>query len=342
MDYFTFGIDIIITFAIYGIIALSTNLDMGYGGIPNLAKLLFVAGGAFFVGGISTRILKWLSGIGGSFIQDNIMVISELGKMMNNTGIGLTYFFGSIIGAMLFCALLGGVIALTARKLSRDYLAISSIAFAEALPIIGYNWKPFVGGYVGVGIPNPFSWSENSYIALAIVSLGLLLGVYLFIRRITNSPFGRKLRAIRDDPVLASSLGYDIKKTKTKTIMLAAMIGAIAGVLYVFNTCGLVANAYTVKKWTFFPVAMMILGGSGNNYGTLAGVGIFVFIRKIIFMYSSIIALYIPFSVGYFDSIVFGMFIVLLILYRPQGLFPEKPISTVSIKETKNKIMGGE
>src|SRR3989338_5059827 len=144
--------------------------------------------------------------------------------------IGHVAFYG--IGAYT-SALLAFLLAIPTLKLKGDYFAIATLWFAIVIENIFKNWISLTRGPLGLpGIPKPgiFGFSISGFSYLVLVAFFLLV-VYLFSRHITNAPFGRVLKAIREDELAASSLGKNVVKYKTQILMISAFFAGIAGSL---------------------------------------------------------------------------------------------------------------
>jgi len=106
---------------------------------------------------------------------------------------------------------------------------------------------------------------------------------------------------------------------------LGSVIASLAGVLYAFYCQAVMATAFGRTDWTFYPWLMIMLGGRGNNMGTLAGVVIFVLVRRSIVIFKHDIQAYVPIETIWLEMLMMSAFLILVMIYRPQGLVPEKP-----------------
>lgn len=334
---FLFLRDLIIIFAIYLIITLSLNLEHGYAGIPNFGKVLAVAGGAFFVGFFPGRILAWIFEVGldKDFIKYNRIIVAQESVILQNLPfLSIAIFFLTLILAGLIGGLLGFVAAYPAIRLREDYLAIMLLAMGEAIGVIGYNYTPLIGGTLGVSVPDVFRWAgEWRYVVSLLFILGISILVLLYLERLIRTPLGRMLRAIRDNEEVAESLGKDVTKIRTKTIVIASAIAAVGGALYAFNTCNVIAPTYNRVSWTFWPWVMMILGGAANNMGVMLGTVIFVCVRKLIIYYKAQLEPFVPFQVVWLDFLLLGVTLIIILMYRPEGIIKEKPTFTLSYEK---------
>jgi ABC-type branched-subunit amino acid transport system permease subunit len=242
-------------------------------------------------------------------------------------------FFLGIIASMFLAGLFGYIIAIPTADLREDYWAIVTLAAGEIVRIFFLNedWVvgggPYRGGAYGVGdIPQPFRshFAAQTYpfFYLGIVLVCLLL-TYLIINRLTNSPFGRVLKSIREgDDNLAQAMGKDVKKFRIKAMAIGGIFGGLAGCLYA-HYYGFISPQEFVPLETFIVWAMVIVGGEGNNKGAILGSVI------IILFYNSTRYLkdYVPINETTLASlrmVAIGVLIVVVMLFMKEGLIKEK------------------
>lgn len=328
-----FLVDLLAIFAVYVIINLSLNLEFGYTGIPNFGKVLAVGAGAFVAASIPGRIFAGMAGIEGDYITENLAIVSQINVwLVDNTGIGFAVFFLTLGIAAAVGGGLGILTSYPAIRLRGDYLAITLLAFGESIRIIGNNFTPLVGGTLGVQVPDPLSFLPDE-LRFPAATIGLVLiaaVVFVFSERMIRSPLGRLLRAVRDNEVAAESLGKNTTQIRIRVIMVSAALAAIGGALYAFYVGGTIAFAYDRASWTFWPFLMILIGGLANNKGVIIGTLIFVTLRKIIIFYKDSLEGYVPFDAVWLDFLLLGIILLLILLYRPQGIFVEKPTATIA------------
>lgn len=340
-----FIVDLIATLAPYLLITLSLNLEYGYGGIPNFGKALSVAAGAFVVGYLPGRLAARLLGIGQGldYLKNNIAIVTEITKVLQaNILLSLLILALTLVVAIIVGAAMGFLASYVVirKRLDFAYLAMTLLAGAEVLVIIGYNYEEIAYGSRGVSVPDPFAWTGvNRFPAITLFMLIVAIAVFVYLHFLTTSPLGRLLRAIRDNEDAALALGKDIVKIRLKTMALSSGIAALAGALYSFYTVSVIATAYDRVSWTFWPLLMVILGGAANNTGVFLGTFTFLTVRKIITFYKETLAPFVPFDVVWLDPLLLGTFLLIILLYRPHGLIPEKPVKTISVTEPALKNM---
>ncbi len=329
-----FIVDLLAIFAIYVIVNLSLNLEFGFTGIPNFGKVLAVGAGAFVAASIPGRIFAGIAGIEGDYIGDNLAIVSQINVwLVDNTGIGFAVFFLTLGVAAVVGAGLGLLTAYPAIRLRGDYLAITLLAFGESIRIIGNNFTPLVGGTLGVQVPDPLSFLPDD-LRFPVATIGLVLialAFFIYSEKLIRSPLGRMLRAVRDNEVAAESLGKNTKQVRIKIIMVSAALAAIAGALYAFYVGGTIAFAYDRASWTFWPFLMILIGGLANNKGVVIGTLVFVTLRKFIIFFKDSLQGFVPFDVVWLDFLLLGIILLAVLLYRPQGIFVEKPTPTISM-----------
>jgi len=325
-------------FSLYSILALTLNLEYGFSGQLNFGKVLFYAVGAFSTGIIIANILPLLAGAvqydlcGAEAMQQRIL----LGRSVPHLTIPL--FFVTLVAGASVAAVFGYLLSTPALRIKEGfYLGIVLMAASEAVRIIARSYEPLVCAYHGLGgIPNPLAWVDNPQVEMigmpAIIWITAIL-IYIYVNRLTNSPFGRMLKAIRDDEVASDAYGKFVRKAKVKVLVLGSAISGLAGVLYTYYI-GFVAADDFITARTFDVWVIVTLGGTGNNKGVLLGSLVMTVIDRGTRMLSAgITGLEIPFEVNYLRFVIVGFIMLLLLLYRPQGILPEKPIKTPAFEE---------
>ena len=355
--------------AVYLIITISLNIEYGYAGIPHFGKVLAVAGGAFLAGFLPGRVallLLKLSPAGGNvnidcgvaagrfitslddalelYIPCNVGVIDWLGKILaSDIGFAFLLIVITLSASALLGALLGFITSYPGIRLRGDYLAMVLLAMGELLRIVGYNYEPLVGGTLGISVPNLYAWAggELRFVVASVFIVLIAVGVYVYAELLVRSPLGRLLRAMRDNEVTAESLGKDVAALRMKTLMVGSAIASLGGALYALYAGGVIATTYSRVSWTFWPWVMVILGGTANNVGTLAGTSAFVVFRQLIIFYKDRLSGFVPFNIVWLDTLILGAVLLIILLQRPEGIIPEKP--TLTLKRDKLlRIIGGD
>ncbi len=335
-------VNIALWFGLYLIVTLSLNLEYGYGGIPNFGKAFAVLMGAFAIGGIINRILIYIFSISGQIIEASSKIKTIVNSIIiSNPSIGVALFLLSIVLSFILGCLAGALFILPSVKLKEDYLAITLLAISEVTYLICYYNVDLIGGYYGVSIPDVFSFVPGEKRVFVFSGIVLLISfiIYLMLNKLLNTPYGRLLKAIRENEDVVKAYGKNIMTIKIKTVSLGSGIAAIAGALYSLYSVNVISSSFTRVEWTFYPFLMVLLGGAGNNKGILLGTLIFVVVKILLTMYkfeiSSILNL--PFEAVWLEYIMFGVLMLIILFYRPEGLIREKPIFTKPIKNVIEK-----
>jgi branched-chain amino acid transport system permease protein len=243
---------------------------------------------------------------------------------------GLPWIVG-IIGAMLATALAAVLIGLLTIRLRGDFLAIATFGIAILIQLLSLNLEPLTGGSQGLSrIAKPLSGVFTDPLAYNTFYLLLMLAVaatvYLALERILGSPWGRVLRAIREDETAAQALGKSPLRFRLEAFVIGSTLMGLAGALYV-SFIGFVSPFDFLPILTFQVWAMLIVGGSGNNRGALLG----TLVVWGLWAASGIaVSKLVPPSHAAQGAavqvILIGLVLVLMLLYRPRGLIGERPM----------------
>ena len=237
----------------------------------------------------------------------------------------------ALVGGILLSGLIAWVVGILTIRLRRDYLAIATFGVAVAFENLMRNAEWLSGGAKGMrGFERPFEITIADPFLFNIIFfcfvLLVLLGVYLFLEKLIRSPFGRLLRAIREDEVAAQSLGKAPNKIRLTAFVVGSMIMGLAGGLYA-TFYAFVSPQDVLPTLTFQIWAMLIVGGSGNNQGGILGAFlIWAAWTASGWMLSKFAPVEAQLYTGTLQYIMIGMIIVGMLLWRPQGLLPEKLI----------------
>jgi len=287
MDYL---IHILVVSLIYSIFAISLNLELGYTGLYNFGHVAFFGIGAY------TSSLLSLAGV--------------------PVSIGL-------VAAMSVAGAAGALLALPALRLSGDYFAVATLAFAEMARLAFLNERWLTKGPMGLpGIPRP-DWIGGGLGALPrflLFCLAVTLIAWCLVRGLTKAPFGRALKVVREDPYVAEALGKNVFSVKIRAFALGSVLAGMAGGLWAHYITYISPSDFTLTE-TILVLLCVVLGGRGTNRGPVLGAFLVVFFQE------SLRFLPIPahFSqyVAPIQGMVYGAVLVLLMLKRPQGILPE-------------------
>jgi branched-chain amino acid transport system permease protein len=322
-------LDLVMFFLLYLIVTMNLNFMYGYTGIPHFGISLSVAGGGYVVGALSGRILRWWYNVYPEldFMYENGKITDQINLYLAHdpvTGIGLFLFMVAL--SLVLNACLGYIVSRPAIRLTGSYLIIVLIGMAEAVRVIGMNYYPLVGGTFWVHVPDAFAWMGGfrRFGYLLIAGLFTLI-VFLLLQSLSTSPLARVVRAVRENAVSAECVGKDVVGIRTRIVVMCSALTSISGVLYGFYIHAVLSTSYTRATWTFYPWLMFMVGGVGNNMGATVGTFIFITLRRLIIFYKHSIEAYVPFQVQWLEQIMIGIMLLLIIIFRPQGLIPERP-----------------
>ncbi len=297
--------------AIYGVLALGLNIQWGYTGILDFMYIAFVA-----VGGYTTALLM--------LPPAQPTVLGEFYILGLNWPFIPALLAGGVVAAVL--ALIVGLLSL--NRLRSDYFAIVTVAVGLVLYTVAGNDTRLVNGWDGISaIPQPFFDSLNVDInTYGFYFLGLcvvvLILVYLFSERLYRSPFGRALRTVREDELVAQGLGKNVFTLRLKAFVIGAFIAGIGGALLVIYVDAFNPSAWTTGE-TFFIWAALLLGGSANNRGALLGAllvpVLFAEATRYLPTFSSS-----PQLIDAIRYIAIGTLLILTVAFRPQGIIAER------------------
>lgn len=278
--------------AVYGIAAISLNLQAGVGGLLNFGQVAFFGLGAYGVGIASHQ--------------------------------GLPLWIG-VLGGIAAAALAGAALGRLGRTLLADYWAIATLALAELLRLVFLNEEWLARGADGIGsIPGlwgMFSGTARDAAILATIA-AVLVAVYFVAERITKVQFGRVARLMREQPNLAAALGYDIVKIKMRVMMVGAAIAAIGGALLT-TYISFIGPGQLRPVDTFLVWAIIVVGGLGNHIGAIVG----AFVINLLYVGSRFVNDYVNLPVDTAASLrllLVGLILMGFLLFRTNGLVPER------------------
>lgn len=281
---------LVIEMLILAIAGCAANLLMGYGGMVH-----FGAAGPYAVGAYATALVLLKTGC--------------------PFGVGM--IAGPVMAAVVFvpigwfCVRRGGI-----------YFALITLAFAQLIWAVVSKWYGFTGGDDGlIGIPVPAllaSIRSYYYFTLIIAAVGFFL-----MWRAANSPLGKAIQAIRDNPERAEFVGIDVRWYQLIMFVISAFFLGLAGSLYVgFNTSIFPSNIDFLKTTDILVVCL--LGGMERFYGPIMGAIAYLFLVKVILTYTE------------YWQIIMGFIVVLLVLFARRGIagfLPERPSTAESARE---------
>jgi branched-chain amino acid transport system permease protein len=325
-----------LNFGIGAILALSLNIEVGLTGIPQFGRVMAVLVGALAAGGLMSRIAAALLGLpwGIEYAEASSRYASIINTALaNNPLLAIALLVTVLILAIVLGSIIGYAAAFPALRLRESYLGITLLSFGEILRSILYNYTPLIGGTKGLSIPDVFRFIHGYRSQVAIAFILVMTIIALFIaERINRSPLGRAMKAVRDSEIAAEVYGKDIATIRAYALIIGSAMASVAGALYALFTQTIYAYQFSRYEFTFLPWAYMMLGGVGNNIGVVLGVLLFSTARMMIVMYKYEISMVIPIDPIWLEYLLTGLIIVVITMFRPKGLLPEKPAFTLPRK----------
>lgn len=302
-------VDYLVFFAIqasiFAVVCLGLNLQWGYTGLFNIG-----VSGFFLVGAYAFAIL-----CGPAYG-------SHLG------GFGLPFVVG-LAGALIASAVVAFVVGIPTLRLREDYLAIVTIGIGTVLQLVALNAAWLTNGSQGMpGIPRPLAgWpgAGRNLLMLAITA-GTVLVVYAALEAMVRSPWGRVLKAIREDETAAASLGKNAFAFRMQAFVIGSAIMGLGGALYA-SFIGFVSPEDFLPILTFQVWAMLIVGGSGNNKGAVLGAALMWAVWS---ASGSAAQALLPADLqvkgGATQIILIGLVLMVTLVLRPRGLIGEEAV----------------
>ncbi len=288
--------------AIYGLFSLGLNLQWGIGGLVNFGHVAFMTIGAYAV------------------------------ALLTRSG-GMPWGWALLIGVGL-AGCLGLLIGLATLRLREDYLAIVTIGMAEIVRLITNNEEWLTQGTRGVfgyTIPLLSAVSPQTYSWLFALALIITIGLILSrLEWLVRSPWGRVLKAIREEEVVPTALGKNVFSYKLQAFVLGSIIAALAGAFLAWQLKAVYPSTFsaliTFEAWT-----IVSIGGAGNNWGVLIG--------ALFYQFYTTAPRFLPETIkqtlggGRIEAIqiiMIGLTLIAVMVWRPQGLLGKKAELTLN------------
>jgi ABC-type branched-subunit amino acid transport system permease subunit len=277
------------TTLIYVILGVSLNLIMGFTGIFSVAHAAFMALGAYATG---------------------VMTLSY----------GWNFFLALPLG-MAVAAAVGAGVAYASLRLRGNYYVIASFAFQVIAVTVLLNWTAVTRGPMGLpGIPKPtlLGHAFDSYAAFLLPTGLVTVLCCLAAWRLARAPYGRILRAIREDEAAVQSLGKSVTYYKISVFVAGSAMAAAGGSLLAAHLSYISPQLFGIEE-SMFILSIVVIGGLGNLWGPWLGAPVMLLIPE------ALRFLDLPAEVGAnLRQMVFGALLVVFVLFRPGGLVPER------------------
>jgi branched-chain amino acid transport system permease protein len=325
----------LVVMTIFSIMALGLNFVVGYAGLLDLGYVAFYAMGAYVAGWFASS----------QFAHQNVD-FGAVGLYPGATGFHFSIWL-VLLMAGIATAIVGVLIGLPTLRLRGDYLAIVTLGFGEILPQIarngdnlfgtGFNLTNGTGGITPIDGPGFGNWLHdhlhlpaNFLTASDLDAVFLWAGIVLVLitvfcsARLRDSRLGRAWIAIREDETAAAAMGVPLMRTKTWSYATGAFFGGVAGAFYASYKSGAFPDDFFFQISVFI-LCMVILGGMGNIWGVIFGACFLTYLdREGLANIGTQInnQLNTNFQVPKYEFGIFGVIIVVVMLFRPEGLIP--------------------
>jgi branched-chain amino acid transport system permease protein len=295
---FLFNVGIV--FLLYAMILVGVNLQYGHAGLVNFGPVAF-----FAVGGYVAAILTAQNPYAG-------------------IGFGMSWPIGLIAG-VLAAILLGAILGVSTLRLRDDFLAVVTLAVAEIVHGTVGTFQSVTGGSLGLGnLPQPIA-NQTAEGAATLFATALLFGalallIYGVVHRLTDSPYGRVLRAIRADEQVTETLGKNVFRYKLVVFVYGSALAGFAGGLYAYFFGAVSPGLFTINVTVLVWIGMLI-GGAGNDRGVVGGLAIIMGFRAFTRFLNDQIPTISSSQFASFRLMLVGVLLILIIRYRPQGIW---------------------
>jgi len=303
---------LVVFFFIYNILTWGLNIQFGYAGILDFTYITFFAAGAYFTGA---------GALGKPSADSNMRYI-----------LGLQWpFIPALLLGAVAAGLLGLLVGLVAlNRLRSDYLAIVTVSVgAIAYDFVG-NFTSLFNGWDGIaGIPYPFNSAlkldPNSYIFFYVVFSGVVMAIFWVItNRLSGSPLGRTMRAIRDDADVAEAFGKNTFKIRMTAMVIGCIYAGIGGGMLIGFISAVSPSGWAAGE-TFVIWAALLVGGRGNNLGAMVG----ALLVPVVFNEATRFLPAVPGHpelISAIRNMIVGALLIGVLWFRPQGILPERKI----------------
>lgn len=296
----------------YAIICLGLNVQWGMTGLFNVGIAAFVAVGAY---------------------TSAILTTPDTAERFGGFGLPIA---AGWLGAALVSGVLSWAVGALTIRLRSDYLAIATFGVAVTAQLCILNLQSVTGGAFGIGfIPRPFADLQGNALLFSLANCALMalvvLVLYLGLQHLSRSPWGRVLRAIREDEVAAQALGKRPVRFRLQAFTIGGAIMGLAGAAQA-HFIGFIAPDNYMPVLTFQVWAMLIVGGSGNNRGAIAGA---ILVWGLWALTAAAVSAVVPpeeqARAASLQIVAIGVGLCLMLLLRPRGLFGEvSPLARLS------------
>jgi len=326
---------------VWMICAVGLNIVVGYAGLLDLGFVAFWAIGGYVAGWLMSTFIQ--------AVNPGFYLLSS--GIPNQPGIHLNWVL-VLVAAGAFCALVGVLIGAPTLRLKSDYLALVTLGFGEIIPQVILNAETFTNGAKGIAPVDqiavlPFGPSTITIAGQVLpvskplgpfdsttrfLLFALVLAFCVFVSlRIREGRLGRAWLAIREDELAASMMGVPLMRTKLTAYAVGAFMGGLGGVVYAIHVSSVFPDRFTFTI-SITLLAMVVLGGMGNVWGVMVGALLLAWFNSTFLpqfgdSFNSTFGTDINFPS--FNILIFGLALVLMMLFRREGFFPEARMKAV-------------
>jgi branched-chain amino acid transport system permease protein len=294
----------LIMIGVYTIVSTGLTLLMGYAGQISLGQAAFYGIGAYTSAYLTTHA-------------------------------GVSPWLAMAMGAVI-AAVVALIIGIPAFRLREHYLALATLGFGVIVFTFFKEWKGMTGGLNGFfGIPpiQLFGLTlQTDFQFYYLVWIFALAGV-LFARNLVRSRVGRALRSIHGSEIAANSLGVNITKYKLQIFMISAVYASVAGSLYAHYVTFINPQLFGIIPSIYFLI-MVVIGGTGSVWGGLIGAAVYVCLGELL---KEMVPMFIPNAGGEFEIVFFGLLLVIILIYMPDGLSCSIPKAIKRVMSTRRR-----
>jgi branched-chain amino acid transport system permease protein len=282
---------LLIIFLLFAILGTSLNLLVGYAGLLSVGHATFFGLGAY-------------------------------GSGLFAYYLGVPFLIGMLLGVVM-AVIMGTIVAIPALRVKDEFLVLLTIGFNMVIYGLMVTQVNLTGGGWGmVGIPKPSIFGIRLGTPIAVLPLAIVLfGICFAVSwRITHSPFGRVLKAMRDDEDATRSLGKDVFRFKVLVFVIAAGLAAVAGSIFAHYNAYIEPGVFTVHE-SILMLAIVVIGGTANLWGSVLAAFLLMTIPELLTFLPGGEMGTLPISA--IRVAIFGALLVAFMVYRPQGIMPE-------------------
>ncbi len=323
----SYMVRIISLVGIFAIMSVSLTLINGVSGMLSLGHAGFVAIGAYVAALLTMSVQQ----------KDASFILMGVAFPINSEALSNIPFFWATIAGGSAAALMAFVVGWPTMRMSGDYLAITSLGFAEIIRIFLLNWNRFTNGSLGLkGIPSYTNiWWSWGWLLITLIVIGSFV----------KSSYGRALRAIRDDTIAAKAMGINVFKHQLTSFVMGGFFAGVAGSLYAHWLTSIDPKPTTLGiMLTFNILIMIVLGGLGSLSGAVIGAGLFAVLSEFLRFVESDMTLFGITIIGIsgMRMLVFSALFILIMIFWQRGVMGRNELTWNALYRFFRKLKRGD